>query len=125
MRHGKGKWTKPDGTVILGDFRNDKAEGLCSIKEIGKVSRLVIYKSGMEIRLEGNYLTCGLVGYAILSVLFQCACIAGPILANTLPEITYWGTAEVQRPAYYFFCATFLIYICMSWKTFACMYLRN
>jgi len=54
MRHGKGKWIEPDGTVVIGDFKNDKAEGLCSFREKGKITRLVFYKSDMLIRLEGN-----------------------------------------------------------------------
>ena len=60
MRHGKGKWVLKDGTVIFGDFRNDKCEGLASYKPPDASDpEIVIFKDGIKIDLDGNYPNAG------------------------------------------------------------------
>jgi hypothetical protein len=59
---------------------------LCSYKEVGLESKLVVYKSGMLIDLSGNYVNCGYICYALFSLLLLSAVLAGVILANIMPS---------------------------------------
>ena len=92
QRHGKARLTLPDQTIIHGDFRNDKLEGLATYEQKDLPLYFVMFKNGMMVVLDNNTFNWRLYMY----VLFSLAALAVVVFAG--PFILYY-------PQYTFGCS--------------------
>ena len=81
LKHGRGKMICKNGNIIIGSWKTDMQEGLCSVrKDVNSEKEMVIFKDGMRIDLSYKE-TCKDTTYYITSFIFMILFYGGIVLS--------------------------------------------
>jgi len=72
VKHGQGRLTYKDQTVLEGHWLNDRLNGLCKLKVKGQEPETVIYKDDMLIQNNKTGVSGGDLLYMIASIIMFC-----------------------------------------------------